>query len=79
MDGAGATDDALRPRAAAIIAGVDEAGRSTALGRIEGGSFVPLVVAAVIEGRVGEATRSVYRPPGQSAGAREQELSTPTI
>lgn len=50
-----------------------------ALGRIEGDSFVPLVVAAVIEGQVGGAKRSVYRPPGQSAGALEQELSTPTI
>jgi hypothetical protein len=50
-----------------------------ALGRIEGDAFVPLVVAAVIEGQVGGAKRSVYRPPGQSAGALEQELSTPTI
>jgi hypothetical protein len=50
-----------------------------ALGRVEGESFVPLVVAAVIEGQVGGVKRSVYRPPGQSAGALEQELSTPTI
>jgi hypothetical protein len=50
-----------------------------ALGRLEGESFVPLVVASVIEGQVGGAKRSVYRPPGQAAGALEQELSTPTI
>jgi hypothetical protein len=50
-----------------------------ALGRVEGDSFVPLAVAAVIEGQAGGVKRSVYRPPGQSAGALEQELSTPTI
>jgi hypothetical protein len=50
-----------------------------ALGCREGDAFVPLVVAAVIEGELGGAKRSVYRPPGQPAGALEQELSTPTI
>jgi hypothetical protein len=50
-----------------------------ALGRLEGDSFVPLVVAAMIEGQAGGLKRSVYRPPGQPAGALEQELSTPTI
>lgn len=49
------------------------------LGRFEGGSFVPLVVAAVLEGQVGATKRSVYRPPGEPPSVLEQELSTPTL